>query len=352
MDLTTSYLGLTLRTPLVASASPLCEDIGNIRRMEDAGAGAVVLHSLFEEQITLESHYLDRYLSHGAESFAESLSYFPDMTGYNLGPEGYLEHIRRAKAAVSIPIIGSLNGVSTGGWIDYARKMEEAGADALELNLYYIPTDPEMSGADVELMYVDLVRDVTESVGIPVAVKLGHAFSALANLARRLDRAGARGLVLFNRFYQPDFDLERLQVVPRLTLSSPYELLLRLHWVAILHGHVAADLAVTGGVHTAQDVLKAMMAGARVGMMTSALLRHGIELLRLVRANLMAWMEAHEYESIRQMQGSMSYRSVADPAEFERANYLKVLSSYALREEADGQPRPPSGKTERIRPTR
>jgi dihydroorotate dehydrogenase (fumarate) len=314
--------------------------------MEDAGAGAIVLHSLFEEQITLESHHLDRYLSQGAESFAESLTYFPDMTGYNLGPEGYLEHISRAKSAVGIPIIGSLNGVSTGGWTRYAKKIEEAGADALELNLYYIPTDPEMSGADVERMYVDLVRDVTDSVGIPVAVKLGHAFSAMANLARRFDQAGARGLVLFNRFYQPDFDLERLEVVPRLTLSSPYELLLRLHWVAILYGHVRADLAVTGGVHTAQDALKAMMAGARVAMMTSALLKHGIDLLRLVRANLVAWMEAHDYESIRQMQGSMSYRSVAEPAEFERANYLKVLSSYVLRGEADVRPRASRGRSD------
>jgi len=331
VDLSTSYLGLPLRSPLVASASPLCEDIDNIRRMEDAGVGAVVLHSLFEEQITLESHHLDRYLSQGSESFAESLTYFPDMTAYNLGPDGYLEHVRRARAAVGIPIIGSLNGVSTGGWIRYARKIEEAGADALELNVYYIPTDPEMTGADVERVYVDLVRDVSASVSIPVAVKLGHAFSAMANLARRLEQAGARALVLFNRFYQPDFDLERLEVVPRLTLSSPYELLLRLHWVAILYGHVRADLAVTGGVHTAQDVLKAMMAGARVAMMTSALLKHGVDLLRVVRANLVAWMEAHEYESIRQMQGSMSYRSVAEPAEFERANYLKVLSSYVLR---------------------
>jgi len=331
IDLSTTYLGLSLRSPLVASASPLCEEIDNIRRMEDAGAGAVVLHSLFEEQITLESQHLDRYLSQGAESFAESLTYFPDMTAYNLGPDGYLEHILRAKAAVGIPIIGSLNGVSSGGWIRYARKIEEAGADALELNLYYMPTDPERSGADVERMYVDLVRDVTASVGIPVAVKLGHAFSAMANVAHRLDQAGARGLVLFNRFYQPDFDLESLAVVPRLTLSSPYELLLRLHWVAILYGRVRADLAVTGGVHTAQEVLKAMMAGARVAMMTSALLKHGIDLLRVVRANLLTWMEAHEYESIRQMQGSMSYRAVADPAEFERANYLKVLSSYVLR---------------------
>ena len=332
-DLSTRYLGLALRNPLVASASPLCESLDNIRRMEDAGAAAVVLHSLFEEQINLESHHLDRYLSHGTESYAESLTYFPDMTSYNLGPEAYLEHIRRAKAAVEIPLIGSLNGVSTGGWITYARKIEQAGADALELNVYYIPADPELTGGQVEQMYVDLVRDVKRNVTIPVAVKLGHSFSAMANLARRLDAAGADALVLFNRFYLPDFDLETLDVVPRLTLSSSDELLMRLHWIAILYGHVRADLAVTGGVHTGADVLKAMMAGARVAMMTSALLKHGIEHLRGVRTELLEWMEAHEYESIAQMQGSMSYRSVREPAAFERANYMKVLSSYVQRSE-------------------
>jgi dihydroorotate dehydrogenase (fumarate) len=330
-DLSTTYLGLPLRSPLVASASPLCEEVANIRRMEDAGAGAVVLHSLFEEQITLESQHLDRYLAHGTETFAESLTYLPEAPRDRLGPDGYLEHVRRAKAAVDIPVIGSLNGISAGGWTDYARRIQEAGADALELNVYYIPTDPEMTGAEVEQRYVDLAREVRGAVGIPVALKLGHAFSAMANLARRLDRAGIDGLVLFNRFYQPDFDLETLDVVPSLTLSSSYEVLLRLHWVAILFGHVRADLAVTGGIHTAQDVVKAMMAGARVAMLTSALLKHGIELLRVVRANLSAWLEAHEYASIRQMQGSMSYRSVPDPAAFERANYMRVLSSYVLR---------------------
>jgi dihydroorotate dehydrogenase (fumarate) len=305
IDLETSYLGLALRNPLVASAGPLSESIGNIRRLEDAGAGAVVLYSLFEEQITLESYHLDHHLSHGTESFAESLTYLPDVHDYKLGPDAYLEHIRRAKAAVGIPVIGSLNGVSTGGWISYAKKIQEAGADALELNVYFIPTDP--------------------------AVKLGHFWSAFANVASRLDGAGARGLVLFNRFYQPDFDLENLEVVPTLTLSSSYELLLRLHWTAILYGRVQADLAVTGGVHTVEDVLKAMMAGARVAMMTSALLRHGIEHLSAVRDGLRAWMEAREYASIRQMQGSMSYRSVHDPSAFERANYMRVLSSYTLR---------------------
>jgi len=330
IDLSTTYLGLTLKNPLVASASPLTEDLGNVRRMEDAGAAAVVMHSLFEEQINLESQELDRYLSHGTESFAESLTYFPDLTDYNLGPDKYLEHLRRVKAAVGIPVIGSLNGVSTGGWIRYAKMMQEAGADALELNVYFIPTDSTLTSAQVEQMYLDLVRDVKAMLKIPVAVKLGHAFTTMANMARRLDQAGANALVLFNRFYQPDFDLEKLEAVPTLTLSSSYELLLRLHWVAILYGHVRADLAVTGGVHTALDVLKAMMAGARVAMMTSALLKNGIGHLRTLPASLVAWMEEHEYTSIRQMQGSMSYRSIANPAAFERANYMKVLSSYTL----------------------
>jgi len=330
MDLSTTYLGLTLQNPLVASASPLSEEIGNLRRLEDAGAGAVVLHSLFEEQIAVESHELDRFLSSGAESFAESLSYFPDMTAYNLGPEGYLEHIAKAKAAVKIPIIASLNGASPGGWTRYAKKIEEAGADALELNIYTVSTDPAVDGAQVEQLYCDLVSQVTAGLKIPVAVKLAPYFTAMASLAQRLEAAGAAGLVLFNRFYQPDFDLEALEVAPSLHLSTPHELLTRLHWVAILYGRIKADLAITGGIHTAQDVLKAMMAGARVAMMTSALLKRGIEYLAQVRAELVAWMEEHEYESIRQMQGSMSQRSVANPKAFLRANYLKVLSSYAL----------------------
>jgi len=331
-DLSTTYLGLSLKNPLVASASPLSEDLGNLRQMEDRGAGAVVLHSLFEEQIDYESQHLDRFLSHGTESFAESLNYFPNLGDYKLGPEGYLEHIRKAKAAIGIPVIGSLNGVSTGGWIRYARMIQDAGADGLELNVYYIPTDPDLSGSQVEQMYLDLVRDVKATLKIPVAVKLGHSFSAMANLARRLDQVGADALVLFNRFYQPDFDLDKLEATPRLTLSNSYELLLRIHWVAILYGRIRADLAVTGGVHTGQDVLKAMMSGARVAMMTSALLKNGIAHLATVRKDLLAWMEEHEYASIRQMQGSMSYRSVAEPAAFERGNYMKVLNSYALKE--------------------
>ena len=330
-DLSTRYLGLTLANPLVVSPSPLCEELDNIRRMEDAGAGAIVLRSLFEEQIELESQHLDRSLSHATEQYGESVTYFPDLHDYKLGPDGYLEHVRRAKAAVSIPVIGSLNGVSSGGWIGFARKIEEAGADAIELNVFYLPTDPSLTGSEVEQRYVDLVRDVKRSVSIPVAVKLGHSFSALANLARKLDGAGADALVLFNRFYLPDFDLEQLDVVPTLTLSSPTELLVRLHWIAILFGHVKADLAATGGVHAAEDVVKAMMAGARVAMMTSALLVHGIDHLTRVRRDLLGWMEANEYTSVAQMQGSMSYRSVADPTAYERANYMRVLSSYVQR---------------------
>ncbi len=330
-DLSTSYLGLSLKNPLVVSPSPLCEDLGAIRKMEDAGASAVVLHSLFEEQLTLHSQDLDRFLTSGTESFAEALSYFPDMGQFKLGPEAYLEHIQKAKKAVKIPIIGSLNGVSTGGWVSYAKKIEQAGADALELNVYYIATDPDMSGAQVEQMYADLVRDVRGSLKIPIAVKLGPYFSSVASVARRLDQAGANGLVLFNRFYQPDFDLEKLEVTPNLNLSRSEELRLRLCWVAILSGRIKADMAITGGVHTAEDVIKSMMAGAKVAMMTSALLKNGVEYLKTVREGIAAWMEKHEYASIRQMQGSMSQKSVAEPAAFVRANYMKVLRSYAMR---------------------
>ena len=329
--LTTRYLGFNLKNPLVVSASPLCEDLDLIRRMEDFGASAVVLHSLFEEQIRLESHDLDHYLSQGAESYAESITYFPDMTDYNMGPDGYLEHLRKAKAAVEIPVIGSLNGVSTGGWIRYAKKMEEAGADALELNVYFLPTDPDVSGAQVEEMYLELVRDVVATLKIPVAVKISPYFSAMAHMGRRFQEAGAKGLVLFNRFYQPDFDLENLEVVTNLLLSSSNTLRLRLRWLAILYGRVDLDLAVTGGVHTARDVLKSMMAGARVAMMTSALLVHGVQHLAAVREDLIRWMEEHEYESIDQMIGSMSQRSAAEPGAFERANYMKVLRSFALK---------------------
>ena len=330
-DLSTTYLGMNLKNPVVVSSSPLQKDLDNIRRMEDAGASAVVLHSLFEEQIRLESHELDRRLEQGTESFAESLSYFPDMHTYNLGPEGYLEHLARAKRAVGIPIIGSLNGVSPGGWTGYARMMQDAGADAIELNIYYLATDPEVPGSAIEQMYCDVVAQVKSSVQVPVAVKLSSSFSSMANMARRLDQAGANALVLFNRFYQPDFDLESLDIVPHLTLSHFEELLPRLSWVAILYGHIQADLAVTGGVHHAADVLKSMMAGARVAMTTSALLKDGIGQIAKLLAGVHSWMEEHEYESIRQMQGSMARRSVPDPSALERVNYMAVLSSYVLK---------------------
>jgi dihydroorotate dehydrogenase (fumarate) len=330
-ELKTSYLGFTLANPIVASASPLSESVPRIRQLEDAGVSAIVLPSLFEEQLALEGQALDSDLSRGSESFPESLSYFPDMTDYNLGPDSYLDLIRQAKDAVDIPVIASLNGTTRGGWTRYARLMEEAGANALELNLYALPTDPEETSAQVEKRYVDLVSDVRQTVTIPLAVKLTHFFTAFPCLARRLDAAGANALVVFNRFYQPDFDIEALEVVPTLSLSHSYELLLRLHWVGIVYGQVKADLAVTGGVHTAGDVLKSMMAGARVAMMTSALLRNGLGHVRLVLDDLARWMEEHEYESIHQMQGSMSRRSAGNPSAFERGNYMKVLSSYILR---------------------
>lgn len=328
IDLSTDYMGFELENPIVASSSPLCEEIDNLKRMEDAGISAVVLHSLFEEQITLESYHLDDSLFRGTDQFAEALSYFPTMEDYNLGPEGYLNHIRKAKAALDIPVLASLNGISTGGWIQYAQKIEEAGADALELNIYYLPTDPDLEGDEVEEMYLNLIRNIKASIEIPIAVKLSPFFSAIPSMARRLNQAGADGLVLFNRFYQPDFDLEDLAVTPNLQLSTSSDLRLRLRWVAILYGHLQSDLAVTGGIHTAHDVLKAMMAGANVAMTTSALLIRGIEYTRTLRADLLQWMEENEYDSIRHMQGSMSHLSVADPAAFERANYMKVLSSY------------------------
>ncbi|HEY6945837.1 MAG TPA: dihydroorotate dehydrogenase-like protein [Candidatus Acidoferrum sp.] len=330
-DISTRYLGLPLKSPLVASASPLCESVSNIRELEDAGVGAVVLPSLFEEQLELESNALDDDLWRGAESYPESQSLLPDLHGYNLGPDGYLDLIEGAKAAVDIPVIASLNGVSPGGWAEYARLMAEAGADAIELNIYSIATEPTVSAAEVEKGYIDLVRQIKRTVRVPVAVKLSPFFSAPANIAARLDDAGADGLVLFNRFYQPDFDVESLEVVPRLTLSHPDELLLRLHWAAILTDHVEADLAITGGVHSAIDVVKCILAGANVTMMASVLLQRGIHHAFSVLTDLHRWLEEHEYDSVRQMCGSMSRRSVPDPTAFERGNYMRVLSSYAFR---------------------
>ena len=328
VNLTTRYMGMTLKNPIVPSSSPLSETLDGIRRLEDAGAAAVVMYSLFEEQITLESHQLDHFLSYGAESFAEALRYFPDMHTYHVGPDEYLNLIRRAKEAVEIPIIGSLNGVSSGGWIEYARKIQEAGADALELNIYYIPTDPWRTGAEIEQMYLDVLRDVKASVSIPVAMKLSPRFSSIPNMALRLAEAGANALVLFNRFYQPDFDLENLEVIPRLVLSTSNDLRLPLRWVAILYGRIPVDFAITTGVHTYQDVLKGLMAGARVTMMASELLQNGIGRIGVILEEIRQWMEEHEYESVEQMQGSMSQKNVAEPAIFERANYMKMLHSW------------------------
>jgi dihydroorotate dehydrogenase (fumarate) len=331
IDLSTTYLGLKLKNPLVASASPLCMEVGGVRRMEDAGASAVVLHSLFEEQIDIESEELNRFLFESSGTSAEAGTNLPELMHPVRSTEGYLKHIQECKKAVQIPVIASLNGSSKGGWLDFATRMEQAGANALELNIYHIPVDPAVTGEQVEQLYIDLVKAVKSSVKIPVAVKLGAYFSSMPNMARKLDAAGADGLVLFNRFYQPDFDLEALEVAPNLILSNSHELLLRLHWIAVLYGSVKADLALTGGVHSAVDVVKSMMAGARVAMMTSALLKRGIGYLDTIATELLLWMGEHEYDSIRQMQGSMSRNAVPQPGAFERANYMKVLSSYAIR---------------------
>ena len=331
IDLSTTYLGLKLKNPLVASSSPMCADVGNVRRMEDAGASAVVLHSLFEEQIEIESQELDRFITEGSELSPEAVTHFPELTHKVMGPEAYIGHLAKCKQAVKIPVIASLNGTTRGGWISYARQMQEAGADALELNIYHVEANSAVTGEQVEQRYIDLLKAIKAEIHIPVAVKLGPYFSSMANMALKLDAAGANGLALFNRFYQPDYDLEALEVVPNLILSNSHELLLRLNWVAVIYGQVKADLALTGGVHSATDVVKAMMAGARVAMLTSALLKRGISYLDTLCTELLIWMGEHEYESIRQMQGSMSRRAVPQPKAFERANYMKVLGSYAMK---------------------
>lgn len=328
MDLSTTYLGLKLKHPVVPSASPLSQKLDGIRRLEDAGAAAIVMYSLFEEEIEGESHLLDHYLNVGVDSTAEALSYFPDMDRYNVGPDAYLRHLSNAKAAVDIPIIGSLNGVSTGGWVKYARYIQDAGADALELNIYYVPTDLHASAVSVEERYLDIVRAVKAQVSIPIAVKVGPYFSSFANMAWRFAKAGADGLVLFNRFYQPDFDLEQLRVTPNLVLSTRHELRLPLRWLSILYGRVPVDLALTSGVHTEEDVLKGLMAGANVTMMASELLRNGVKRIGEVVDGLRMWMEEREYHSVAQMQGSMSQMNVAEPSAFERANYMKELQSW------------------------
>lgn len=328
MDLSTKYLGLPLKNPLVASASPLSYTLDGMKRLEDCGLGAVVMFSLFEEQIKHETAELNHYLAYGTESFAEALTYFPHVEEYHQGPEEYLELIRKAKESLGIPVISSLNGISVGGWIDYARKMQQAGADAIELNVYYIPTDPLLTSDDVENRYVEVLHAVKRSVTIPVAMKLSPFFSSFANIAHRLDSAGADALVLFNRFYQPDIDLETLDVTPSVILSTQNAQRLPMRWIAILYGRVKANLAATSGIHTAEDVMKMLMVGSDVTMLCSVLLKHGPDHVRTMLADMEKWMLDHEYISVKQMKGSMSQKSVADPAAFERANYMKALQRY------------------------
>ena len=328
MNLSTSYLGMPLKNPIVASSSPLSHNVDSIRRLEDAGASAVVMYSLFEEQIAFEGLSIDYLLDHGSNRSAEAISYFPEMEDYNVGPDEYMNLIRRAKEAVEIPIIASLNGMTTGGWTNYAALMQSAGADALELNTYYIPTNVDVTGPEVEEMYLNVLGEVRQVVSIPVAMKLSPYLSSTANMAKRLVQRGANGLVLFNRFYQPDLDLEALEVVPRLVLSNSTELRLPLRWVAILYGRVPVDFAITSGIHNPEDVLKGLMAGAKVTMMASELLQNGIRRIRQVLQGVERWMEEYQYDSVAQMIGSMSHQYCAQPAAFERANYMKVLASY------------------------
>lgn len=327
-DLRTKYLGLELTSPLVASASALSKKLDNIKQMEDAGLGAVVLYSLFEEQIIHDSLALDHFLTRGTESFAEAITYFPELSAYNTGPENYLKLIRQAKEAVKMPVIGSLNGISTGGWIQYAKLIEEAGADALELNLYFVPTDPNLPSAELEAAKLQLIADVHKSIKIPLAVKLSPFFTSLPHFAASTVSAGARGLVLFNRFYQPNLDITNLTVVPELELSTSSDLLLPLRWIAILFDRVHADFALTSGVHTVEDMVKAIMAGASVAMTASELVKHGIARAKPLLAEFNQWMDDYDYRSVEQMRGVLSQKSVAEPAAFERANYMKALTLF------------------------
>jgi dihydroorotate dehydrogenase (fumarate) len=328
IDLTTTYLGIQLKNPLVVSASPLAKRVDLVRQIEEAGAAAVVMFSLFEEQINSQSQTVDPYLAHGAHSYGVLQRYLPDLSQYNLAPDAYLEHIRAVKQAVSIPVIGSLNGVSSGRWIEYARKIEQAGADALELNIYYLPTHLRLSSAEIEQTYLALVRDIRAQIRIPLAIKLSPFITALPDFARRLAETGANGLTLFNRFYQPDFDLETLKVKPGISLSRSADMLLPLHWIALLYKRVPVDFALSGGVYTARDVIKAIMVGANVAMLTSALLAEGIGLIAKLLSALEIWMDEHAYASIADMRGWMSQHLIAEPAAFERANYMKSLNAF------------------------
>ncbi|MGC9223426.1 MAG: dihydroorotate dehydrogenase-like protein [Terracidiphilus sp.] len=331
-DISMQYLGLKLSGPIVVSSTPLSESIDNIRRMEDAGASAIVLTSLFEEQLALESRALDEDLSRGTNSFAESLDYLPEQSDYRMTHESYLDHLRRAREAAGIPIIASLNGFTPGGWVRFAKEMENAGAQAIELNTFALATDSKQTSAEIESQLLELVSSVCKSVQVPVAVKLSQSFTSLPNLCMRLEEAGARGVALFNRFYQPDFDIETLEVRPSLHFSTPSELLPRLHWAAILFGHLNGDIAVTGGVHSAEDALKAVMAGGSVAMMTSALHIHGIDHIGRVLADLRDWLEKREFASLAETRGCLSRRSVPDTSPYDRGNYIKTLSSYSLRQ--------------------
>ena len=330
MNLQTTYLGLNLKNPVMPGASPLVDQLDNVRRLEDAGAAAIVMHSLFEEQITREQISEFYHTESAAESFSEATSYFPRMEDYALGPDRYLEQIRKIKSMVDIPVIGSLNGTSLGGWTEQAKLIEQAGADALELNVYYIATDPDEPGTSVESRTIDILQAVKDEVKIPIAVKLSPYFSSPGHFAKQLDATGAAGLVLFNRFYQPDIDIEELEAAPRLELSNSTELRLRLRWAAILHGRIHADIAVGGGVHTVEDIVKAIMCGATVTQVVSSLLKYGPSHIGSLIQGLRHWLEDHEYESVEQMRGSMSLRNCPDPSAFERANYLRVLQLWKV----------------------
>jgi dihydroorotate dehydrogenase (fumarate) len=325
IDLGTTYLGLKLRTPLVPSASPLSQELDSIRRLEDAGASAIVLGSLFEEQLRQESVELDHRLAEHSESFAEALSYLPQPSEFRVGPEGYLNHIRKAKQAVGVPIIASLNGATVGGWTAYAKEIEQAGADAIECNIYAIPSNPDVAAAEIEKDYIEIVKAVKSAVKIPIAVKLSPFFTNMANMAKRLDEVGANALVLFNRFYQPDINLDELEIQPNVLLSTPQALRLPLTWIGILYGRVRANLAATSGVHGPEDVIKLLMVGADVTMLCSTLLRNGINHLRYIEEGMLRWMEQHEYDSVQQMKGSMSQLRCPDPSAFERAQYMKAV---------------------------
>jgi dihydroorotate dehydrogenase (fumarate) len=328
MDLTTRYLGMNLRTPLAPSASPLSDKLDNIKRMEDAGASAVVLHSLFEEQMKSEQEAIQYHLMYGSDSFPESLSFFPKPSEFVTGPEEYLSNIRKAKEAVRIPIIASLNGAAIGDWIDCARKIQQAGADAIELNVYSIPTEMDRTSLEIEQTYIDIAKAVKSAVNIPVAMKLSPFFSNMANMAKRLDQAGVDGLVLFNRFYQPDVSLAEMEVRANINLSTPQDLRLPLRWLAILYGRIKADLAATSGIHSAPDVLKMLMVGADVTMLCSVLFNKGFKVIREIETEMCEWLSEHDYQSVRQLQGSMSQKNCADPAAFERAQYMRAIMSY------------------------